>query len=73
MAKNNKKPTIFRLTKMNPNPATEGRYYPINFRIPSVDEIYDEETGTNRKIRYVIGEQSIFEDEQSSKNPVIGD
>ena len=73
MAKNNKKPTIFRLTKMNPNPATEGRYYPINFRIPSVDEIYDEETGTNRKIRYVIGEQSIFEDEQTSKNPVIGD
>ena len=73
MAKNNKKSTHFRLTKMNPNPATEGRYYPINFRLPSVDEIYDEETGTNRKIRYVIGEQSIFEDEQTSKNPVIGD
>tara|TARA_R100000734_G_scaffold4392_2_gene3831 strand:- start:9417 stop:10196 length:780 start_codon:yes stop_codon:yes gene_type:complete len=58
---------------MNQNPATEGRYYPISYRIPSVDEIFDEETGTNRKIRYVIGEQSIFEDEQTTKNPVIGD
>lgn len=58
---------------MNPDPATQGRYYPISYRLPSVDEIFDEETGTNRKIKYVIGEQSIFEDEQTSKNPVIGD
>ena len=73
MTNNKRKPTIFQLTKINPNPATEGRYYPISYRIPSVDEIFDEETGTNRKIRYVIGEQSIFEDEQTTKNPVIGD
>tara|TARA_R110000744_G_scaffold124438_3_gene229955 strand:- start:1144 stop:1971 length:828 start_codon:yes stop_codon:yes gene_type:complete len=69
----NRKPTIFQLVKMNPDPATQGRYYPISYRLPSVDEIFDEETGTNRKIKYVIGEQSIFEDEQTSKNPVIGD
>ena len=73
MAKNNKKTTIFRLVEKNEKPATQGRFYPVSYRIPSIDEIFDESTGRNRKIQYVLGEQSIYSDEQSSFNPVLGD
>ena len=73
MAKNKKKSTIFKLVRRNDKPATEGRHYPVSYRIPSIDEIYDNSTGRNRKIQYVLGEQSIYADEQSSFNPVLGD
>ena len=73
MAKNKRQSTMFRLSRINEEPATAGKFYPVSARIPSVDEIYDEKTGKNRKIRYVIGEQSIFVDEQKSDKPVIGD
>jgi len=73
MAKNKKKSTIFKLVRRNNQPATKGRHYPVSYRIPSIDEIYDEKTGRNRKIQYVLGEQSIYADEQSSFNPVLGD
>ena len=73
MAKNKRQSTVFRLSKINEDPATVGKYYPVSSRIPSVDEIYDDTSGKNRKIRYVIGEQTIFEDEQKSDRPVIGD
>ena len=33
--------------------------------IKSEDIIFDEETGQNRKIRYVAGEASIYADKQS--------
>jgi len=65
--------TIFKLVRRNNKPATQGRHYPVSYRIPSIDEIYDEKTGRNRKIQYVLGEQSIYADEQSSFNPVLGD
>ena len=68
-----KKSTIYQLSYKNEVPATQGKNYPSSSRIPSIDEIYCEETNTNRMIRYVMGEQSIFQDEQSSVNPIIGD
>ena len=71
--KNKKKATIFQLVRKNTNPATQGRNFPVSHRIPSIDEVYDDSTGRNRKIQYVLGEQSIYADEQSSFNPVLGD
>ena len=68
-----KKSVIYQLAQMNEAPATQGKNYPATARIPSIDEIYDEEKNTNRMIRYAIGEQSIFEDEQTSEKPVLGD
>jgi len=73
MANNKRKSTIYQLSYKNERPATAGKNYPSNSRIPSIDEIYCEETNTNRMIRYVMGEQSIFQDEQTSDNPIIGD
>jgi len=73
MANKKQKVTIFRLTYKNEKPSTEGRHYPVSHRIPSIDEIFDEKSGRNRKIQYVLGEQSIYADEQSSFNPVLGD
>ena len=73
MANKKRKPSVFQLIQRNDNPATRGKFYPISYRIPSVDEIFDEETGKSRKIRYVIGEQSIYADEQKEDNPAVGD
>ena len=73
MAKNKRKSTIYQISHRNEVPATQGKNYPSSSRIPSIDEIYCEETNTNRMIRYVMGEQSIFQDEQTSDNPIIGD
>ncbi len=68
-----RKTQIYRLVYKNERPATEGRHYPVSYRIPSIDEVFCEETGRNRKIQYVLGEQSIYADEQTSMNPVLGD
>ena len=73
MANKKRKPSVFQLIHRNDNPATRGKFYPVSYRIPSVDEIFDEKTGKSRKIRYVIGEQSIYADEQKENNPVVGD
>jgi len=73
MANKKRKPSVFQLIQRNDNPATRGKFYPISYRVPSVDEIFDEETGKSRKIRYVIGEQSIYADEQKENNPAVGD
>ena len=73
MTKKEKQITIFRLVYRNDKPSTTGRHYPVSHRIPSIDEVYDEATKRNRKIQYVLGEQSIYADEQSSFNPVLGD
>ena len=71
--KNINKPIVFRLLKRAENPSTVGRHYPLSFRIPSLDQIYDEDAGKARVIRYAIGEQSVFQDEQKNEKPVIGD
>jgi hypothetical protein len=60
------KPIVFKLTKKNESPATEGRYYPGVKRIPSEDVIYDPTTKTRRPIRYSVNEGSIYKDEQSA-------
>ena len=73
MANKKKKASVYVLSRRSEKPATQGRHYPVSHRIPSMDEIYDEETGRNRMIRYAIGEQSIYVDEQTSDNPVLGD
>jgi hypothetical protein len=61
----NDKPVIFQLTHKRKNPALEGRFYPLQQRLPSIEEIYDPETETTRQIRYAVGETSIFKDEQA--------
>ncbi len=38
--------------------------YPENFLLKNTDVIFDEETGTERNIRYLDGVSTIFEDEQ---------
>jgi hypothetical protein len=68
-----RKSTIYQISQRNEAPATRGKNYASSSRIPSIDEIYCEETNTNRMIRYVMGEQSIYQDEQTSDNPIIGD
>tara|TARA_R100001594_G_scaffold150599_1_gene212592 strand:- start:586 stop:1413 length:828 start_codon:yes stop_codon:yes gene_type:complete len=73
MANKKRKPTVYTLSSKNEAPATSGKNYPATARIPSIDEIYDDSTETNRMIRYVVGEQSIYEDEQTTDNPIIGD
>tara|TARA_R100000008_G_scaffold26150_1_gene14222 strand:- start:9426 stop:10256 length:831 start_codon:yes stop_codon:yes gene_type:complete len=70
---NKRKSTIYQLSYRNEVPSTRGKHFPSSSRIPSIDEIYCEETNTNRMIRYVMGEQSIYQDEQTSANPIIGD
>jgi hypothetical protein len=67
------KPIVFRLLKRAEKPSTEGRHYPLSFRLPSSDQVYDEGAGRARVIRYAIGEQSVFQDEQKNERPIIGD
>tara|TARA_R110001583_G_scaffold83165_7_gene219876 strand:- start:1684 stop:2601 length:918 start_codon:yes stop_codon:yes gene_type:complete len=67
-------PIVFRLKKglAKSNPYGEGSKHNMTYRLPSVDEIFDVEKNTNRKIQYVLGEESIFAKEQSD-NPVLAD
>lgn len=67
------RPVVFRLLKRAEKPSTQGRHYPLSFRLPSIDQIYDEKAGKARVIRYAIGEQSVFQDEQKNEKPIIGD
>ena len=67
------RPVVFRLLKRAENPATQGRHYPLSYRIPSIDQVYDEVAGKARVIRYAIGEQSVFQDQQKNEKPIIGD
>lgn len=68
-----RRPVVFRLLKKNPNPATQGRHYALTYRIPSTDQIFDARANKARVIRYAIGEQSLYQDEQKNDKPVIGD
>ena len=67
-------PIIFRLNKVlaKANPYGEGSRHNMTYRLPSVDEIFDSKTNRNRKIQYVLGEESVFAKEQSD-NPVLAD
>ena len=67
-------PIVFRLKKglAKSNPYGEGSKHNMTYRLPSVDEIFDVEKNTNRKIQYVLGEESVFAKEQSDM-PVLAD
>lgn len=68
-------PVIFRLLPQmaKKSPYGEGSRHNMTFRLPSIDEIFDSEARKNRKIRYVLGEESIFATEQTSETPVLAD
>jgi hypothetical protein len=62
--KNEPKEYIFQLTqKFYPGNTTRPPY-PENFFLRNTDIIFDEESGTERNIRYLEGVNTIFEDEQ---------
>ena len=67
-------PIIYRLKQglAKSNPYGEGSKHNMTYRIPSVDEIFDPETNRNRKIQFVIGEESVYAKEQS-ETPVLAD
>ena len=71
--KRTRKPITYRLSRAGKSATYSGQRNTVTYRIPSIDEIYDPETNTNRLIRYVVGESSIFADEQTTKNPVLQD
>tara|TARA_R100001015_G_C4631992_1_gene195007 strand:+ start:114 stop:1034 length:921 start_codon:yes stop_codon:yes gene_type:complete len=67
-------PTVFRLmpAMAKKSPYGQGSKHNMTYRMPSVDEIFDAENRRNRKIQYVLGEESIYAKEQS-ENPVLQD
>ena len=71
--KRTRKPFTYRLSRAGKSATYSGQRNTVTYRIPSIDEIYDPETNTNRLIRYVAGESSIYADEQTTKNPVLQD
>jgi len=67
-------PIVYRLmpSMAKKSPYGENSKHNMTYRIPSIDEIFDKETNRNRKIQYVLGEESIYAKEQSD-NPVLQD
>lgn len=71
--KNPKEATTYRLIKERRDRKGHIKF-PIVYMLKAEDIIFDEEKGINRKIRYIPGESSIFEDEQKEdakvKSPI---
>ena len=71
--KNPKEATTYRLIKERRDRKGHIKF-PIVYMLKAEDIIFDEEKGVNRKIRYIPGESSIFEDEQKEdakvKSPI---
>ena len=67
-------PIVYRLmpSMAKKSPYGEGSKHNMTFRMPSVDEIFDKENNRNKKIQYVLGEESIYAKEQS-ETPVLAD
>ena len=66
---NKAKPTMYKLNRSKKD--KNGReQYPVVYMIKSEDIIFDPVKGINRKIRYIPGEGSIFEDEQKEGSKV---
>ena len=63
--KNFNKKYVFVLNHQNTKPTIEGRFFPNNYSQILVDDIFDPEKKRRRVIRYVPGEMSIYEDEQT--------
>tara|TARA_R100000458_G_C8261913_1_gene237326 strand:- start:859 stop:1788 length:930 start_codon:yes stop_codon:yes gene_type:complete len=69
------KPTLYRLTGGKRIKGTNKRQFPVVYMMRAEDIIYDPIKSVNRKIRYIPGESSIYEDEQKEdakvKSPII--
>ena len=68
--KNTRKPTTYRLYRERKDKKTGKVKFPIVHMLKAEDIIFDPEKGINRKIRYIPGEPSIFEDEQKEDSMV---
>ena len=70
----NKKPSIYQLIHNGGKDKRGRTIYPVVYMIKAEDIIYDSKKDINRKIRYIPGESSIFEDEQKKdakvKSPI---
>ena len=71
--KKKKESYIYRLSNQKVSSTYSGKKTSVTYRIPSIDEVYDNSTNKNRLIRYVLGESSVYADEQTTKNPVLAD
>jgi hypothetical protein len=73
--KKSEKPVIFQLIGGKRIPGTNKKQHPIVSMMKAEDIIFDPIKGVNRKIRYIPGESSIYEDEQKEnakvKSPII--
>ena len=73
--KKSEKPSLYRLTSGKRIKGTNKKQYPVVHMIKAEDVIYDPIKQVNRKIRYIPGESSIYEDEQKKdskiKSPII--
>ena len=63
------KPNIYRLARHGGVDKQTGmRKYPVTYMIKAEELIYDAETDSERTIRYIPGETSIFKDKQSKES-----
>ena len=72
--KTSTKPSLYKLTTGGAKDKNGRPVYPVIYMIKAEDIIYDPEKDINRKIRYIPGETSIYEDEQKEdakvKSPI---
>lgn len=71
--KKKKETYVYKLSNLKSSQTYSGKKTSVTYRMPSIDEVYDPATNKNRLIRYVLGEASIYADEQTTKNPVLAD
>src|SRR5437762_2300930 len=65
-----KKNRTFVLNMMNLKPSIEGVQFPVSYHIIPLSFFFDKKTEKMRLVRYIPGEESIFQDEQSSDEKV---
>tara|TARA_R100000664_G_scaffold31232_1_gene44649 strand:+ start:1339 stop:2259 length:921 start_codon:yes stop_codon:yes gene_type:complete len=68
--KTSEKPSIYQLIKGRKKDRSGRWKYPVVYMIRAEDVIYDPIKQVNRKIRYIPGEASIYEDEQKKDSKV---
>ena len=68
--KRDTKPAIYKLARGGKKDKNGRPNYPVVYMVKAEDVIYDPEKDVNRKIRYIPGETSIFEDEQKEDSKV---
>jgi len=72
--KKDTRPSLYKLSRHGGKDKTGRPMYPVVYMLKSEDIVFDPEKDVNRKIRYIPGEVSIFEDEQKKdakvKSPI---